>query len=176
MAKKQQPEMVRCRFKQCCKLHDSQELKKEDAVQGGMKYYYHPDCYYTMQRINTIRDLFKEKINPAITSQQIGTLVLTIYNIVFTKHVDVDYLLFAIQYFIKYKPGTLHQPFGLHYIIQDKDVVSAWEKQRQYEMREEIKNQQKTIMADDESLLDSFDDEPFKFKPQKMKSFADILG
>lgn len=128
-----QEKMVRCRYPKCSKLHDSVELRREDAIEGGKGKYYHPDCYHTLQTVLKIRDLFVTEINPIMTGQQIGALVSTVNNMVFGKGIDVDYIWFALQYFIKYKPGKLHQPHGMHYIVQDRDVVTAWKKRTRAE-------------------------------------------
>ena len=161
--------LVHCRYKQCSKLHDSTELNKEDAVQSGSTYYYHPDCYKTMKTINEIRDLFVREINPAMTGTQIASLVSVINNLIFKKNIDVDYLIFALRFFVKYKPGKLHQPFGLHYIIQDKDVVLAWKKEREKALRKEVKKQS-PLVVDEFSMVSDFD-----YKAPKQRSFADIL-
>ena len=131
--------LVKCRYTKCSKLHANNELLKSEAVQGGTKYYYHPDCYHTMKTILEIRDLFVQKVNPIMTGSQIGQLVATINNIVFTKGVEVDLLKFAVEYFIKYKPGALHCPPGLHYIIQNRDVLSAWKMEQDRKLRNEIR-------------------------------------
>lgn len=127
---KNDAKIVHCRYSKCNKLHESTELKKEDAIQGGnsSKYYYHPDCYHTMSTVNEIRDTFIREINPLITKQQVGMLVGIINDIVFNKHFDVDELKFILNYFIKNKKGALKYPAGLHYAIQDKDAISAWKK------------------------------------------------
>lgn len=173
---KQKKSVIHCRYPKCFKLHDSTEMKKEDAVKGGKgNSYYHPDCYHTMQTVNEIRDLFHDNINPTMTGQQIGTLVSVINNLIFEKNVDVDYLKFALQYFIKYKPGKLHQPFGLHYIVQDRDVIAAWEREQQRKIHEEIKKRQKeTVMVEDEFELDLPEVEN-KAKNNKSK-FSNVLG
>ena len=176
MAKKEQPKMVKCRYAKCNKIHDSQELNKNDAVQGGKNSYYHPDCYHILQTVNQIKDLFVKHINSMMTGQQIGILVSTVNNMIFSKHIDVDYILFALQYFLEYKPGKLHQPFGLHYIVQDRDVVSAWEREKQRKLKEEIREQQKKILIEDDVGLDQEQEDMFTYKPQKARSFADILG
>jgi len=52
MGKAKTPKMVHCRYPKCMKLHESTELSKDDAVQGGKNSYYHPDCYHMMQTVN----------------------------------------------------------------------------------------------------------------------------
>ena len=53
MAKKEK--MVHCRYPKCSKLHDTTELKESEAVKGGSRSYYHPDCYHIMQTVTQIR-------------------------------------------------------------------------------------------------------------------------
>ena len=172
---KSKVKMVHCRYPKCSMIHESTELKKDDAVQGGkQKNYYHPDCYHNMQTVNQIRDTFIKEINPAMTGKQIGVLVSTINNIIYSKGVDVDCLLFVMKWFIKYKPGALKFPQGLHYVIQDRDALAAWEKEKERKIKEEIREQQKAIINDD-FRLDLPEEATFKYKPQKAKSFEDIL-
>lgn len=120
--------IVHCRYSKCNKLHESTELMKEDAIQGGGKKYYHPDCYRVMVAINEIRDKFIREINPLITKQQVGILIGVINDIVFNKGVSAEQLSFTIDYFIKHKPGALKYPAGLHYAVQDNDAKTAWRK------------------------------------------------
>lgn len=168
-----QEKMVHCRYPKCSKLHETTELRREDAVQGGNgKSYYHPDCYYTLQTVHKIRDLFVKEINPMMTGPQIGVLVSTINNMIFSKKIAVDYILFALEYFVKYKPGKLHQPFGLHHIVQDKDVVNAWKKLQEKKLKADFKKQFQSSAQKTE--VDSFESE-FVYKPSKQRSFADIL-
>lgn len=175
---KQAQSIVHCRYPKCTKLHETTELKKEDAIQTKSKSYYHPDCFHTMQTVNEIRDLFCREIDPFLTGKQVGMLVSIINNMIFSKKIDVNYIKFALQYFIQNKPGALKYPGGLAYIVQDRDVVSAWNKEKQSKLREEIREQKKTVMVDDgldEFLLDQMD-KPFDFKVKKTKGFGDILG
>ena len=70
MGKAKAPKMVHCRYPKCMKLHESTELSKDDAVQGGKNSYYHPDCYHMMQTVNKIRDTFIKEIDPTLTGKQ----------------------------------------------------------------------------------------------------------
>ena len=179
MAKKEK--MVHCRYPKCSKLHDTTELKESEAVKGGSRSYYHPDCYHIMQTINQIKDVFHRNINSAMTGQQIVQLVSIANNMVFSKGIEVDLILFALNYFIKYKPGKLKYPGGIAYIVQDKDVISAWEKEKQRKIREEIREQQKTIKIDDELQFDLPDlsgssDNTTVYKPKNKSKFSSVLG
>lgn len=173
MAKKQVVKMVQCRYPKCFNLHETTELKKEDAIQSG-KSYYHSDCYHTMQTITKIRDTFVKEIDPTLTGRQIGALVSIVNNMVFDKKVDVDYILFSVEYMIKNKPGALKHPGGIAYIIQNDEIKKAWRIELNRKIRAEMKEAQKTAMVNDEFRLDLPDDS-FEYKPQKTRSFADIL-
>ena len=174
MANKQQPKMVKCRYPKCNKLHETQELNREDAVQGGKGSYYHPDCYHMMQTVNKIRDLFCKEINPLMTGQQVGLLVSTINNLVFGKNIDVDYVLFALQWFIKNKPGKLQHPFGLHYVIQNKEIAEAWKKIQESKIRNEIKGIQSSAVVNDEFKFDL--PETATYKHSNKSKFGNVIG
>ena len=185
MAKKAKPKYVNCRYPKCHFLHETTELLKDEAVQGGkQRHYYHPDCLHTMQTVNKIRDLFIEKVDPLLTGKQIGMLVSTINNIVFSKKVDVDFLYFTVQYFINYKPGALKHPAGLHYIIQDKDVTAAWKKEQERKIRDEMKEKLNDLVAERGSFNANDVGEiggweipgpSFEYKSTR-KSFSSVLG
>lgn len=168
--------MVTCRYPKCSKLHETTELPKDEAVKAVNKNsYYHPDCYHMLQTVTKIRDTFIQKVNPMLTSQQIGALVSTVNNMVFDKGIDVDYILFALQYFIKAKPGKLSHPFGMHYIVQDRDVVAAWNKEREYRIREKMREQ-----LANQSAVDNVEcDLPVvenSFKTKNKSKFSNVLG
>lgn len=162
--------MVKCRYPKCSKLHETTELKKEDAVKGGNNSYYHPDCYHIMKTVTEIRDLYVKNINPAATGQQIGAVMSITNNMIFEKHIDADLIKFAAEYFVKYKPGIWKYPAGIAYLVQDKDVATAWNKEKQRKLREE----QKSILVNDEFRFD-MPESNFVYKPQKARSFEDIL-
>ena len=175
MANKQKIKTVHCRYPKCSQLHETTELPKDEAVQGGSKNsYYHPDCYHTLQTVNKIRDLFVLEVDSTLTGKQVGMLVSTINNIIFSKKVDVNFLEFALEYMIKNKPGVLKHPAGLHYIIQNRDIINAWNKEKEQKIKTEIKNHE-TIMVNDEFLLDDLPEQKYTYKPQGPRSFADIL-
>lgn len=175
-----QKQLVHCRYTKCDKLHESKELNKEDAIKGGQNSYYHPDCYHMMTTINRIRDRFINEINPLVTGPQIGTLVATINNIVFSKGVDVDCLEFLLDYFIKYKPGALHVPQGLHYIIQDRRAMEAWKKEQnrriQAEMRAKLE-EYNNINTNDVGEIGGWQIPTFSnYKANNKSRFSNVLG
>ncbi len=169
--------VVHCRYPKCNKIHETTLINKDDAIKYGKgNSYYHPDCLHIMQTINLIRDTFIHDVNPLSTRQQIGALVSIINNIVFTKAVDVDFLYFALNYFIKNKPGALKYPGGLHYIIQNEEVKAAWEKAKEWRIRSELKAKMEAESDNTEDIAElDLMGSNFSYKPQKERSFADIL-
>ena len=146
---------VICRYKNC--LHESNEVNREEAVKSGTMYY-HADCLKTKEEIKQIIDLFKTHINPNPVYAQLHS---TIKNIVFTKNLGSEFLLFGLQYYINHKI-PLHYPQGLHYVVQNKDVIDAYNKAK-------LKNVKKTT-----DIIES-NDTVFTHVPTKNRGFADIL-
>lgn len=168
-------EFVKCRYKHCDKLHSDTKVRKEDAVQGGVNFYYHPDCLHTKKTIEEIRDLFIKYIDSTLNAKQVGMLVKVINDIVFIKKVDVDYLKYCLGYYIKYKPGVLKYPGGLHYIFNQKEVKEAWNKYQNYKIKEKLKASKQNRTDTDVTSID-FSQTSFTYTPSKQKSFEDILG
>ena len=171
----QKEKMVHCRYPKCSKLHETTELREADAVKGGSRSYYHPDCYHVMQTINQIKETFYREVNPTLTGKQIGQLVSIANNMVFSKGIDVDLILFAIKYFVKYKQGKLKYPGGIAYIVQDRDVVSAWENEKQKKIRAEIREQQKNLGVNDDFVLD-LPESKTVYRQQNKSKFSSVLG
>ena len=176
MAKKQNSKLIHCRYPKCRFLHETTELKKEDAVKGGSKNsYYHPDCWETMQTVNKIRDTFYKEVNPTLTGKQIGGLVSIVNNMIFSKGIDPKFILFSLNYFISYKKGALKHPGGIAYIVQDKDVAKAWDREKKREIHEEIKKKQQEDATVDDVLTNNNSNNSFTYKPTQARSFVDIL-
>ena len=168
--------LVKCRYSKCKYLHSSNELKKEDAVKGGSKNsYYHPDCWEISQTINQIKTTFCEDVDPTLTSKQIGSLMNIINNLVYSKGIAPDYILFALNYYIKNKPGSLRYPGGIAYIVQNKDVQLLWENEQKKKveksLKEEMKKNQNVDMNIDLDLPDKTPD-----KLNNRTRFSSVLG
>lgn len=181
MAKQNKPQIVHCRYTKCCNLHDSNELLKDDAYCGGNGKYYHHDCYYMLQTTNKIRDLFLKEINPLLTSAQIGQLVSIIQNIVYKKGVNIDMVLFALEYMIKNKPGALKFPAGLYYVIQNKDINDAWIKVQESKKIQELKDiMKKEINKNDVGEIGEWTIEDTatssSFRPKNNSRFSRVIG
>lgn len=147
---------VTCKYSGC--LHSDKTLDKEQAVKVGNSYY-HPDCFQTKEDIKKIIDLFKNHINP---NPVYSTLQSVIKNIVFTKGLGSDFLLFGLQYYIDHKL-PLNYPQGLYYVIQNKQVLDAYNKSKVKSIKSNIEITEET-------------ESNFTYIPTKTNSFADILN
>jgi len=172
---KKNNQLVQCRYPKCKYLHDTTELNKEDAIQGASRYYYHPDCYYTMRTINQIRDEFYTNVNPTLTGKQVGQLVSIVNNMVFTKHIDADYILFALRYYIKNKPDSLKHPGGIAYIVQSREVENAWKKERDRITRQRIKEELQKQSEEEHGGFELNNDNS-DYKPDNKSKFSRVLG
>jgi hypothetical protein len=151
-------EIVRCRFKYC--NHDSRDLPIEEAVLSGKSSYYHKDCYKTNEEIKQIIDIFKNQIDPLVVYSQ---LRIAIENIVFSKCLGSEYLLFAIKYAINNKINLKH-PAGLYYIIDYENIKKAYLKEK---YKQQIKQINNTTTESKEVT--------FTYKPSKTVGFGDII-
>lgn len=148
---------VKCRYSSC--LHDTKELDKEEAVKVGSQYY-HKDCYETKEQIKEIIDLFVKNVNPNPVYAQLQAVIK---QIVFTRGIGSEYLLFGLKYYIKNKI-PLSYPQGLYYVVQNKDVKNEYEKSKAKAI--------KSIEVNIEETNGNY----FEYKPKKQKGFADIIG
>ena len=146
---------VICKYSYC--LHENKEIDKENAVKVGNAYY-HSDCFRTKEDIKTIIRLFKEHINPNPVYTQLQSVVK---NIIFTKKISSDFLLFGLRYYIEHKL-PLNYPQGLYYVIQNKDVTNAYNKTK-------VKNIKKSIEITEQT------ETQFTHVPVENNGFADIL-
>lgn len=147
---------VKCSYGKC--LCNDKEIDMEKAVQEKNKYY-HPRCLKTKNEIKEIIDLFSKHINSHPVYSQLQSVIT---NIVFTKGIGSEYLLFGLRYYIDNKI-PLNYPQGLYYVVQNKDVKNAYGLQKKKEIN-------RTNIEIKES-----DDEEFEFKPTKTVEFEDII-
>ena len=110
---------MKCDYKNCSEPLDDEIIK----VKGRN---YHKSCFQTKNDILEIRDLFAENINKNVV---FSSLMSVINNIIFHRGVTSDYLKFALNYYIQNKI-PLNYPQGLYYVVQNKDVKTAYEKSK----------------------------------------------
>lgn len=113
----------KCGFRHC--QHESCEVSQDEAVKIKNRYY-HEDCAEIYNNIEEIKRLYYEKISNTVVMPQ---LISVVNNIIFKKKVDSNYLLFALKYAINMK-RKINYPQGLHYLIDDYKIKTAWQKQK----------------------------------------------
>jgi len=149
----------KCRFAHC--LHDSREIREnEEYVKVGSAYY-HKDCYKTNKNIKEIIDLFSKEINPNVVYSKLSSIIR---KIVFERGNDSELLLFGVKYYLK-KNIPLNYPQGLFYVMQNKDMI-----------REYYKQKASTVNTDAVEITDDIDLSDIKVKPVSIdKRFSDVL-
>lgn len=115
--------IYKCGFRHC--QHESCEIPQGKAVKVKNRFY-HEDCAKIYINIEEIKTLYYEKISNTVVMPQLTSVI---NNIIFKKHVDSGYLLFALQYAINTK-RKINYPQGLHYIIDDYRIKNEWEKKQ----------------------------------------------
>ena len=147
---------MKCDYKNCSEPLDDEIIK----VKGRN---YHKSCYQTKNDILEIRDLFAENINKNVV---FSSLMSVINNIIFRRGVTSDYLKFALNYYIQNKI-PLNYPQGLYYVVQNKDVKTAYEKSK----AESIK---KKMLPKVDVGLDI--DKTYERKTRTKKTIGDIFN
>lgn len=153
----------RCRFGRC--LHETKDIdiEKEDYVKGdGASSFYHRDCKAVKDDIETVKMLWHDHISENVVFSQLTNII---NRIIFDKHIPSEYLVFAMQYVIKYKKPLKHPP-GLYYIIDDSAIKAAWAKHKAKQIVGNAKFEAKT----DEKT------EPVFSVKRKTQGFGDIFG
>ena len=164
--------VLKCRFSKCSCLHSSTDVNRDEAVQGGNGYYYHPDCFAMKDMVDKTCNFFIENINRELTTKQIIQLRSVVYKLIFENHHDARYIYFCVWYVNKYQPGKLKFPGGLYYVVQRRDIETAWNKlqtKKQIEEKRESEESTQTELFENEK-------ESFHFIQDKPVGFADILG
>lgn len=151
---------VTCKYSSC--LHESREINKENAVKKGSSYY-HKDCLQTQEEIKEIINLFKNHINPNPVYSQLQSVIK---NIVFTKGLGSNFLLFGLRYYIENKI-PLNYPQGLYYVVQNKDVVKAYQKKMADKAMSEFRQNQEIP----ENVTT-----PFGYVNKRKQTITDIIG
>lgn len=154
---------MKCRYKNC--LCEEKEIPKGEEVLFN-KLYYHKSCLETKNNIQEIARVFSEKINENVVFPQLYRVV---NNIVFDKKVDSECLLFGLNYYVEHKI-PLNYPQGLYYVIQNKEMLAAYNKMKANEIKKEMDKVLDSVDISEENEMS------FTYKPSKQKGFGDILG
>lgn len=113
---------VKCEYKHC--WHESREVLRDDATKINGRYY-HSDCAMIRTEINEIKQLYCIEIDKNVS---IPLLVMVLNNLVFTKGINTKYILFGLNYWIKYNKKLIKSPFTLYYLQDNKTILRLWDK------------------------------------------------
>lgn len=152
-----------CRYTHC--YYGNTEIPPDDEIKVGNRYM-HKKCAIASQSIQKAKELYYENISSTVVMSQ---LLNVINNIIFTKNVDPEYLVFAIQHAISAKI-QIKSPYSLHYLIDNSRIKQLWEREKKKRistrMMEEIKHH----------AACSENEPKFTSPKQKNESFMDIFG
>lgn len=132
-----QVKTYKCAFKHC--KHENEDIPQNEAVKVGNRYM-HDDCSKISENITQIRDIYYEKVSNTVVVKQ---LVSAINTLVFTKKIDSEYLLFALNYAITNKT-PIKSPYGLHYLVDNNRIKDAWKKKQSSVIKKQIENEEIT--------------------------------
>ncbi len=148
---------VQCTYKYC--VHENKTVDINTAIKKRGKYY-HPECIKDQENRKEIIDLFVNYINPNPVYKELQRVINTI---ILRKHIDSDFLLFGLKFYIKHKI-PLNYPQGLYYVIQNKDVITAYNKALVSTLNKNSFSINETSNSD------------FQYTPRKEKTVADIVN
>jgi hypothetical protein len=107
------------------------QVDKEEAVEYKHRHY-HKKCFQDVVNKEKIREYYLENVNK---TEILSKLNAVISNIIDTKGVDSEFLLFAIQYAHK-ENIPIHTPMGLHYLVNNYKIKEAWKKEQVKKVKE----------------------------------------
>lgn len=148
----------KCGFSHCA--HADGKVTEDEAVKIGTRYW-HRDCYELSELIKEIRDNYLENIS---SSAVVSFLNKVINDIVFGKKLEnkkvskaqsnleaARYLLFAVEYAIKHSILITHVP-GLYYLIDNKNIKKAYEKENELKVQKEMKKQMEEVEVESKPI------------------------
>lgn len=154
--------IYKCAFKHC--KHESCEIPQDEAVKVGNRYM-HSDCANISENIAKVRDFYYENISKTVVMKQ---LVGVINNLVFTKDIDSEYLLFALTHSVSAKI-PIKSPYGLHYLVDNQRIKDLYKKKKAIEIANEIKK------AADSAEMEPVKSTGFNYSSSNKVGFGGIL-
>jgi len=121
-----------CGYKHC-KIHN--KIPASEAVIVGNRRY-HIQCAETREKLNEMRDLYIDNIDKNVA---IVELVSVLNQLIFTKNVNIDYMLFAMKNVVLRKL-RIKSPYTLHYIAENKQIQTLWIKENKRKSGETFAN------------------------------------
>lgn len=149
---------VKCRYGHC--LHEDKYLNKNDAVMGGNKFYYHPDCYEEKQTIESMIDYSIGVIGNYNSRKKVTEII---ERIVYSDKVPAKELFGKIKTYIKLGK-KINYPNGLKYVVNDEDTNKAY---RSNVIRQKIDSDTNTAVL--------VEDTTFNYVCPKRKTILDVL-
>lgn len=150
----------KCNYKGCTRPEDT-ILTGEGTVIG--RHYYHTDCARKMECIKEVRTFYTENVSDTVVMSYLNKVI---NGIVYDKHVDPEFLLFALKFAVSHNQ-KIKAPAGLYYIIDNSRIKEAYSKEQQKTTTKKV-----SVSIDDNF---DFSTEPVVVATPKRRSFADIL-
>lgn len=150
--------ILKCRSSHC--FHESKEIMPDDDFVKVNNVAYHKDCYRAISNIREVIDIFAKEVNPNVVFAQLSKVV---NNIVYNKKIDSGLLLYGLRFYLDRKI-PIHYPYGLYYVVQNKDVQNQYKKMV---AAEKVQDYEFSAPVDES--------QPFEYTPTTQKGFADIL-
>lgn len=116
-----QTRVKKCWWAHC--NHNGFIQPNEESVKVGNKYY-HKDCMVEKQTIQDIIDVFRSRINPNVTPQQVRK---EINRLIYEGNQSGQFILFVINYAADHHM-RLQYPPGIKYLINNKEIVESYNK------------------------------------------------
>lgn len=117
MAKKEK--VYKCWYKNC----KNKKVSENDTtmIKVGNKRF-HKTCYQNQENLKKCRELYIQYINPAVIHSQLNKALNTL---ILDKKVEVDFLLYVIEYVIDNKI-EVKAPYTLYYKVNDYKIKNAY--------------------------------------------------
>ena len=153
----------KCSYKYC--KHELGDIPPGSAVKSG-KRHMHPDCASESETVANIRNYYYENISNTVVMKN---LVSVINNIVHTKGVEAEYLMFALKYAVKNRM-PIKSPYGLHYLIDNSRIKAEWKKRQAANIEVEALKVAEEMAVEIKQTLNTF-----TYNPNQNKGFGGIL-
>lgn len=155
------PKTYKCNYNHCsC----DDELTDENRVVIGNRSY-HKKCAEIKELIIKIRDYYIENVSNTVVVSQ---LVNAINNIVFTKEVEAEYLMFCLENAVK-SGKQIKSPYYLHYLVDNNKNKS------EYKSKSKVKENIISKVKAEITTEFNFDSAPEPIKVEEYSGFEKIL-
>lgn len=151
----------KCNYKGCTHPEDMIPTGEGTVIS---RHYYHTDCARKMECIKEVRSFYVENVSDTVVMSYLNKVI---NGIVYDKHVDPEFLLFALKFAMSHNQ-RIKAPAGLYYIIDNSRIKEEYNKESQKTVAHKV-----SVKIDDGF---DFSTKPVVVQPPKKKGFADIFG